>query len=235
MNILPSKTQVGQNIPTLEFRDSMPLKQMDSPADVKVFSAHGSAIQPIRRLIVLVPNADVDEAQIAREVWEMATAAKLAVLLLSMCNDDSEELRLQRRLITLMALIRDPRIAVEMHIEYGRDWLRGVKSVLADGDVILCQAEQVVGLRHQPLANVLSTLPVPVWTLSGLYTSDLAPRPRWLSTIIFWSGAIAIMAGFFYFQVQVNNLPGDLLKNVFLSMSVLVEIGSLYAWNSLFS
>ncbi len=238
MNILPLKAQLQQVVSIFESRELIPSNrnaEMQVDSRLGVFVVQGPTAISIKRLVVLVPNVDMNEVQIAREVWEMASPAKLAVILLSMCNDILEEMCIQRRLITMAALIRDPRVTVEMHIEYGRDWLRGVKSVLTEGDVILCHEEQYVGFRQKPLANVLSALHVPVWTMSGFHLPNFAPRPRWLSTIIFWSVAAAILAGFFYLQIQINNLQDDLSKNVILCMSALVEIGSLYTWNSFFS
>jgi hypothetical protein len=238
MSILPSKTQMGQVVSVLENRESTSrnkLKAAQPQVVVDVIAAQGSAIQPIKRLIVLVPDVEMDEVQIAREVWEMAAAPNLAVLLFSLCNDTSEELQIQRRLINLAALIRDPRITVESQIEYGKDWLRSVESVLDDGDVILCHREQEVGWMHKPLVNVLSVLHTPVWTLSGIYPKKSVAYPRWLVSAGFWVVAMAILAGFFYLQSQINMLPDGVAKNVMLCLSVLVEIGSLYFCNSIFN
>lgn len=238
MSILPSKAQVQQKISILVPRESTlssPIDKVHYQPNTDVFIAQGSTIRSIKRLIVLVPNVDMDEAQIARQVWEMASPPKLTVLLLSICNNTSEEYRIQRRLITLAALIRDPRVVVDIQIKYGNDWFRGVRSFLADGDVILCHEEQRAGLWHKPLASLLETLRFPVWTLSGLYPTNLAPRSQWLSMTIFWSGAIALLTGFFYLQVQINGITDGLAKNVMLCLSVGVEIGLFYVWNSIFS
>ena len=238
MSILPSKAQVQQKISILGSRESTlsnPIDKVDYQPNTDVFVVQGSAIQSVKRLIVLVPNVDMDEVQIAQKVWEMASPPKLTVLLLSICNNTSEEYRIQRRLITLAALIRDPRVVVEVQIKYGNDWLRGVKSFITDGDVILCHEEQRAGLWHKPLVSLLETFRIPVWTLSGFYRTNLAPRSHWLSMTIFWSGAVALLTGFFYLQVQINGMTDSLAKNVMLCLSIGVEIGLLYAWNSIFS
>jgi len=210
------------------------VRAVQSSPGVKVITAQGSNIQPVRRLIVLVPNEDMDEAQIARKIWEMAFDPKAAVLLLCLCTNDSEEYQIQRRLITLAALIQHPRISVETHIAYGRNWLRGLKAVLNDGDVIVCHEEQFVGWRQQPLVDVLGGMNVPVWTLSGILPIRLRTQLHWPVSAVFWLGAVAILALFFYFQMQVNTLQDELTKNVFLILSILVELASLYQWNSIF-
>jgi hypothetical protein len=238
MNTLPSKAQVQQTISIVKSRESTrpnPMAEMGFQPGGKVFVAQGSTVQPVRRLIVLVPNVDMDEVRVAREVWELASPQKLHVLLLSMCIGISEEYQIQRRLINLAALIRDPRITVEFQIEYGRNWLRGVRSVLDDGDVILCHEEQSVGLRHGSLVNRLSALQAPVWTLSGIHPSNLAPHSRWLSITIFWFVTIVLLAGFFYLQTQINTISDSLAKNVLFCLSILVELGSLYVWNMIIS
>lgn len=235
MNNQTSKTQIESNVSILKFHNSTDHYQKDSSEDIKVNNTQVSAVQSIRRLVVLVPNVDINEVQLAREVWEMALAPRIAVLLVSLCSDLSEESLIKRRLINLAALIRDPRIVVETHIEYGRNWVRGVKSVFVEGDVIVCHEEQSVGIKHTPLTEVLRAVRAPVWTLSGYHPTDLPSRSRWQSTVIFWGVAIAIMAGFFYLQVQVNQITDSVAKYVVLCLSALAEIGSLSIWNSILS
>ncbi|MEP7136466.1 MAG: hypothetical protein ABI904_16170 [Chloroflexota bacterium] len=237
MTTLSSKTSLRQEITLFESQGSIALTRNDEiqiDSNAGIFVLHDSKILPVKRLVVLVPNVDMDEVQIARQVWEMAAPVKLAVLLLSICTDISEELRIQRRLITLAALIRDPRVAVEIHIEDGSNWCRAVKSVLENGDVILCHAKQSVGFLRKPLIDLLDALHVPIWTLSGYYPLSPAPRHRRLSLTIFWFVVLAILAGFFYLQTQINNSPDNLAKNVMLCLSAIFEIGSLYVWNSIF-
>jgi hypothetical protein len=166
----------------------------------------------------------------------MAVPPKWTVLLLSLCTSVTDELYLQRRLINLTALLRDPRIEVDYQIHYGTDWLQCVKSVLGEGDMILCPAEQEVGWQHKPLTMVLSQLPVPIWTLAGSSQPNVVPpRPHWLSTVGFWTGSLAILGGFFYVHSRIVLMPDELTKNITLGLSFLVELGSLYLWNLLFS
>lgn len=229
------KTQMGSNVSILEYHNPTDPYQKDSSQDIKVYDTQASATQSIRRLVVLVPNLDLNEVQLAREVWEMALAPRLAVLLISLCSDLSEESLIQRRLINLAAMIRDPRIVVETHIEYGRNWVRGVKSVFTEGDVILCHEEQSVGIKRTPLTEVLKAAHAPVWTLSGYHPTNIPSHPRWLSSVIFWSVALAVMAGFFYLQVQVNQITDSVARYVVLCLSALAEIGTLSIWSSIFA
>ena len=234
MTILSSKTPLRQDITLFDphgLTASTRNDEIQIDSNAGIFVVHDSKILPVKRLVMLVPNVDMDEVQIARQVWEMASPAWLSVILLSMCAGASDELQLERKLITLAALIRDPHVVVETHIEYGRNWPRGLKSILADGDVILCHAEQKVGLRHKPLVSVLDALHVPVWTLSGFYPSSFTPRPHRLTELTFWFVALAILAGFFYLQIQINSLPSGWVENTMLYISVLVEIVLLWAWN----
>jgi hypothetical protein len=238
MTTLPSKPQLQQPVTIFEPQGSTTSHPNDDVVDnssAGIFVANDTTILPVKRLVVLIPDVDVDEAQVAREIWEMAAPAHLAVLLLSMCAGVSEELHIQRRLVMLAALIRDPRIKIETRIEYGKNWRRGVNSVLEEGDVILCHAEQRVGLRQKTLINVLDELHVPVWTLSGHYPSSFATRTHWPAGVAFWSVVVAILAGFFFLQIQINNLPLSWAKSVMFYLSVLVEFGSIWAWFSTFA
>ena len=79
-----------------------------------LFVAQDFDLTAIQRLIVLIPNLDVDETAIARKIWDLAFPARLSVLLLGLCPNLHEESNVRRRLITIAALIREPRISVEM-------------------------------------------------------------------------------------------------------------------------
>ena len=197
-----------------------------------LFHVEGGRLVSAKRLIVLVPNWEVDEVEIARQVWELAVPLSLAVLFLGLCQDLTEELSMHRRLATLASLTRDPRLSVETRLEIGRNWLRKLKAIYAPGDVVVCHAEQRTGLRRIPLHEALAKSDVPVWTLAG---NDPSMKPSAFTTIkeiIFWLVSIVIIVIFFWIQVSIVRMSKDWAHNALIYFSMLSEIGLLWIWHS---
>jgi len=59
---------------------------------------------------------------------------------------------------------------VEMRLDYGRNWIKSLKNVLEFGDVILCPANQQIGILHQPLDLALANLGFP-YPIADKYAS----------------------------------------------------------------
>jgi len=222
------KARPQAGLPAIERRDS-PIQAQ--PA-IRMLAPEGSAgLTSVRRLVVLVPAADMDEVELAKRIWELAAPAGLAVLFLGLCPQIAEEPAMQRRLITLASLTRDERVPLETRIEFGRDWLPHIRAIHQTGDVILCHAEQNTGLMRKPLSRALESLGGPVWTLAGFYPSrdDSAPGP--LAEFLFWGISMAILAAFFWLQIWIARLHVDWARNMLLYLSILAEAGLLGAWH----
>jgi hypothetical protein len=103
------------------------------------------------------------------------------------------------------------------------------------GDMIVCFAEQRVGLLHRPLSQILqSSLGAPVYILSSL-NSENHSRSNWLSEITAWTGATCIIMGAFLLQVRIGAMPRDWAQMTLLILSVIAEAWLIGVWNSLFS
>src|SRR5689334_9459118 len=125
-------------------------------------------VKPASRLMILIP-ADVDYALVMKRVWELAMATGMHIQFISLCRDLSEEPRLRRELVTMSALIRDGRVCVEAKVEIGTSWVDVVKNNYQPGDMIVCFAEQNIGLFHRPLSQILqANMKAPIYILSGL-------------------------------------------------------------------
>jgi hypothetical protein len=185
------------------------------------------------RLIVLVPS-DLEYSSLTRRVWELAITTGKHVQLLGLCQDIAEEPSLRRQLVTMSALVGDTRVTVEAKVEIGTNWVDVVKTNYQAGDAIVCFAEQRAGLFHRPLSQILeSTLVATIYILSGVYAQS-TERSSWLSQLIVWMGSFGILAGFFWLQVRISQLPNDPAQTVLLIISAGVEIWLIWVWNSIF-
>lgn len=185
------------------------------------------------RLIVLVPS-DLDYSSLTRRIWQLAIATGKHVQFLGLCEDAAEEPSLRRQLVTMSALVGDTRVIAEAKVEIGTNWVGIVKTHYQAGDIIVCFAEQRVGLFYRPLSQILeSKLGVTIYILSGLYVPSTS-RSSGLSQLIIWVGSFAILAGFFWLQVRISQLPNDPAQTVLLILSAGVEVWLIWVWNSIF-
>ncbi|MBI2757813.1 MAG: hypothetical protein HYX49_03960 [Chloroflexi bacterium] len=197
-----------------------------------LFHVEDQRLVSAKRLIVLVPNWDVDEVEIARQVWKLAMPLGLAVLFLGLCTDITEELSMHRRLATLASLTRDPRLSVDTRLEIGRNWMRKLKAILQSGDVVVCHAEQRVGFWRITLREQLSKLNAPIWTLEGIHPPMKSSAFAKTKEAIFWLVSIVVIVVFFWLQVSIVHMSKDWAHSVLIYLSMLSEIGLLWIWHS---
>jgi hypothetical protein len=202
------------------------------PASVSVPTL-APAPKPVRRLVVLVPNLEMDEVEMARRIWELASPPHLAVLFLALCTDAVDEPRIRRRLATLAALTRDERIAIETRLEFGRNWIAKLKAILRDDDIVICYADHTVGWNHKPLSHVLDEKGASVWTLKGLEMTTAQVHRKPFAEFVFWFVSLAIIAVFLWLQIRILTISEGWAQNTLLYLSVPIEIGLLWVWNNI--
>lgn len=217
MNKLNAHTTSFTKFVTIEADTSIPATKLDrSPC-----------------LIVLVPP-DSDSSSFTRWLCKLAIETNADIQLLGVCNDANQELALRRDLVTVAALIRDARVYVETKVEVGTDWLAAVKRSYEKGDMIVCIADQSVGVRRRPLSHLLeSTFQAPICILSETKVRPFESDA--LSQVISWSGFLGIIIGFFFLQVKIAQLPDDWFQTFLFSLTLIPELGLILLWNSMFS
>lgn len=187
--------------------------------------------QRSHRLIVLI-SADSDYATATRRIWKLATETASDVQLLGLSKDSNQEFALRRDMATMSALIQDPKISVETKVEIGNNWLNAVKRNYQEGDMIVCLAEQPIGIRRRPFSEILeSNFKAPVYILSDLRSSQ--KQSNVFSRMIAWFGFLGIIAGFFVVQAKLIQLPDDWFRTLLSIVLLIFEFWLLWVWNSL--
>jgi len=189
-------------------------------------------LSTVQRLVVLIPDQDVDETEIAREIWELASPAKFSVLLLGVCSNSNDEPTVRRRLVTIAGLIREPRISVDIQLDFGNNWIKNLQAILISGDVVICHAEQYTGMGHKPLALALTEAGIQVMVMTGFYPEIHKSATALFRESLFWVVSVIILAVFFWLQIRMLRVSDELAKNILLGISVPAEIGLLWLWNS---
>ena len=201
---------------------------------VRPFSAISPLALSARRLVVLIPDAETDESELAEHLWPIASAHGLAVLLISLCNDPRREPRTRRRLAALAALLRSDAAPVETKLETDTDWPAAVRSVRQPGDILVCHAELHVfhwGFRRKPLSRLLAReFDEPVYELSGFYPDLPLEHSGPVSRAIAFGGPILIVAAFTALEILIHWTTQAPAHTLLMSLCVLVEYSLLGVW-----
>jgi len=186
-----------------------------------------------RQLIVLIPP-ESDCTGLTRRICRLASETNSDIQLLGLCRDPNQEMALRRELVTVAALIRDAKVFVDMKLEVGTDWLDMVTRNYQYGDMLVCIADQPIGIRRKPLSQILeSTLKAPIYILSATQSSQ--SQSDLVSQLITWSGFLGIMIVFFILQIKITQLPDDWFQTLLSILVLIPQLGLILLWNSLFS
>jgi hypothetical protein len=188
---------------------------------------------PARRLVVLVPDSEVDEAGLAACIWALAAPRGLAVLLLGTQSRSEGAYRARRRLATLAAITRDERVQVDSQMAAGGDWRQAVMHIWRPGDLVVCHQEMTttVRLRQRPLAQALfSSLVAPIYVISGFYSALAVERSGLLRALRSFLPPVIVILGCFWLQAQVTMATAGGLQTILLILTVIVEFSLILAW-----
>lgn len=206
-----------------------------SPIGYEITSAIPPDLKPASHLIVLVPDTETDPALLAGKIREVANALERRVVLLALSPDTAHEASVRRRLVNLGAIVEVSNIHVESAVEIGTNWLNAARLYQHSGDVVVCFAEHRSGLTGRPLHQTLeANLDSAIYVISGLMTPKQVSPPEWISGILPWSGSIALILLFFWFQVRIFQPPQSGMQNILFYASLPLEAGSIWIWNGLF-
>lgn len=186
------------------------------------------------RLVAVIP--DVTEAAIlAGEILSLARERTLDVVLLGICSSLSQETELRRKLVLLSAFIRDAGLHVDIRVEHGKDWIQNLRIMLRQDDLLACCVERNSGETRPPLSDALSSqLQVPLYVFSGADSSEATSNSS-PAAIASWLGSLAIILGFLWLQIQIAGPGDDTAFTILVLLTVPLEIGLIWAWNSAFA
>ena len=210
------------------------MTQLDSiPPSSTPFPASLSEHEPTRRLIVLVSDLESDYMPSIRRISELANAQRANVQFLALCKDTRQELSLRRIWATMSMMMQLGGVSAEAKVEIGTSWVDVVKRNYQTGDMIVCFAEQRVGLLQKPLSQILeSNLSIPVYVVSGVYIPKL--KSNRLADVTAWLGSIGIIAGFGLLQVKMMQVSEGWVQTLLLIIVVISEIWLIWVWDSRF-
>lgn len=196
---------------------------------------------PVRRLVVVVPGLHVPETDLAQSVWQMAAPEGLPVVYAGLAGGPGSEAPLRRLLANLAALTRGGRVEASARLLDAPDWATGLRRLRQPGDLALYLAGHGVPtgrlrLGRQPIEHVLRQaglpgrrLEVPGWPEAWAQRASRQAAP-----LLAAGSALAVIAGAFWLQAQLMQMPTSGLRLGLLMLSVVVEYGLLWLAEALF-
>ncbi len=197
-------------------------------ASIPVIAESDNGSIGVQRLLVLVPDLDIDEADLAQRVWALAEPSRLPVLYLSATADDDHASLVRRRLATLAAITRTDWLHVDTCHSVTRNWPEAIRAVWRPGDLIVFIPQGI-----SPVT--VAVLPTPAYPLSGIKADAPPNRRQRLARLAFWPVALATIAAFFWIQVLIEQTAQGLAQTFLLLLSFGAEMGLLMLWNGLLS
>jgi len=182
---------------------------------------------PARRLVVLVPAEEIAVSHLARRVWQLAACSRLRVLYLALSPKDQWVGSQHRRLAELAALTNDKSVQARGKVSEKMDWRQAVENVLEPGDLLVCLAGHQINKRINRsvgLGGLLAdALHLPIYLLGDVPLAEKRSNPR-IKEILGWIISIALMAGFFVLQLNIQRTVLKPLATLFLCLSIVLEI-----------
>lgn len=191
-------------------------------------------LPPARRLLVLVPGP-ATPPELANRIWSLAAATELDVLFIGTAGRGNDEYAMRRLLATLAAATRDSRLRVDTKLVEGQNWLRAIRGLWQEGDLIICHQEQNItgwGFKRLPLAEALVVnLSAPVYVLTGFCPELPEDEPGPAGRLLDWLRPFLIIAVFCLLQIQIEQSLTNWLYYVLMILSILVELALLAIWH----
>lgn len=190
----------------------------------------------IKRLVVLVPDHDLDDVTLSREVWSLASQGSHQILYMTVIQDPDRESRARRRLITLAAITRDNQTRVETQVCFEPSYIKAVKNARQEGDMLVCLAGHKVSSGFRKCAPfeiaLVDSLRLPVILLTGIYQEPEEKTNDWLQTALYWSVTLVILALFTGFEMAITQAASNWVGQLLLILTILIEAGTVVVWTA---
>lgn len=192
-------------------------------------------IVAVRRLVVLLPENDLDECTLAQRIWSLAAPGSLDILFLVLASNQNVQAHLRRRLATLAAIIGHRQIKVSTKMAVETNWVKAVEQVWQLGDILLCFDRHMryhSRLRRQRLGIYLAmVMNVPVYLLAGMHVGLPLRALDTLREGLALVMALFVIIAFAWLQISVDQVMDGGLLALVLCLTVFIEMLCLLGLN----
>ncbi len=188
------------------------------------------------RLLVLVPDDELDEARYAKKARVLAESHNLPIVFLGLNNVPDMESQMRRKLVTLSGIAGSEKMRTDFKLLSFASWVDALQDELQSQDIIMCPEEFNSGPILTTESNGLkSRMKEKVYFVPGILISSDKDRRETLSwAILNWAGIIFLLVTGFMIEVDFDHQVSGLSRTVFQIVILTVEIALLWFWNRLF-
>jgi hypothetical protein len=190
------------------------------------------------KLLVIVPDDELDEVKFAKKARSLAEYYNLDILFFGIVTSSENEPSLRRKLITLAGISSNNIFKTHFLTHSNTSWLKAIAREFVAGDYILCPKEfiQTTGkfFPKSILQLIKDHYGDRLITVSGLMVQPQQKKSgKYLFPIIYWAGIIIILTTAFGLEADFGNQTFGWVRAVGEISIVGIEIFSLWVWNSI--
>ena len=183
------------------------------------------------RLVVLVPDEEIDTSKLLRELADLAVPPVVEILFVGLGHGLSLNGLYQRLNLLVSEARTHTTTVIRKQVVESSSWIKAAQIVARPGDLFVCHIEQRAGRVGQELEEIT---PFPVHLLSNLRLTVAVRVQRAVTRLVFELLPLVISVSFFWLQAQIDNQLSGLISTLVIILTVLAEIGLVFVW-SLFS
>jgi hypothetical protein len=186
------------------------------------------------RLLVLVPNEDMDEVRYARKARQVAVANNLDIQFISLNHSPEDEAQARRKLVTLSGIAGTTSITSDFTLRDVPSWLDVIQMEFTAEDHILCPTEiNSNSFYPKESEDLRARLNGRVHFIPGMMTSSDRERIERITRIVLnWAGILTVIAVGFLLEVDFDRQIVGLGKTLAEIAVFAIEIGILWWWNT---
>jgi hypothetical protein len=185
------------------------------------------------RLLVLVPEEELDEAKYAQKARSLAEQLDLDIVFLGMVNSQETESLIRRKLVTLSGIASTGSSNSRFTEFKHHNWLEMSKREFKPGDYILCPKESNAADALYKAGEVLnSQFGNNVFFTSGIITPNSREKFEEVTKqVLNWAGVLIILVTAFIVEAGVDGQTSGWVRIVCEIVLVGLEIVILWMWN----
>jgi hypothetical protein len=192
-------------------------------------------VNPIRRLVVLIPPGDINEQSVARRVYQLASGSRNNVMYLALDPRGEQAPFRRRQLASLASLTTGKDVNTEVKLCIEKTWFQALDKILAPGDLLVCLADHLIFdyffLRRKLGEQLAGHVSVPVYLANGLKVGRTPQTQQVVREMAAWTAFFILLVSFSVLQVGIQQSTEKPVTTIMFCLSILVEIYFLWKIN----
>jgi hypothetical protein len=186
------------------------------------------------KLLVLVPEDELDETRYARKARALAEAQKLNIRFIGLIQSQEMESQMRRKLVTLSGIAGSESVAADFMEIDSSSWVEIIRKESNSQDFILCPEEfNADSFLNNENCDLRVEMAGKIYLAPGMMPSERQERlERATRNVLNWIGILAIITVGFLLEVNFDRQTVGLARTLTEIIVFTAEIGILWWWNT---